>query len=299
MDCGASIEWCTQFPGQGEILFAPLTGMQVVGEPRVDVDGGAVVLQIRLNSNLHDSTIEQVVAKMRGAHLNMVRIIETDLQQLNFPVEALDMVSEHRRRMGWRDGQWFNQSENFALATEQALKMKSEACGTVLLARRIATATPEQVALALDEVDTASRIAACKALARLGGQGGAVHVPTVANSLQHAFKGVRAAACKALAGMGTAGHAHTGEVAGLLQDKFFEVREAACNALAEMDTAGHVYAGGVAELLQNKDFHLRKEACNVLANMGTAGEAHAGAVAKVLPKDSAIKAQRQPRFQLD
>ena len=50
VDRGAAVEWCTQFPGQEEILFAPLTGMEVVGEPTVD--GSAIVVHTRLNSNL-------------------------------------------------------------------------------------------------------------------------------------------------------------------------------------------------------------------------------------------------------
>jgi hypothetical protein len=41
-----------------QILFAPLTGLEVVGQPRVE--GRSIVVEIRLNTNLHDLTIEQV-----------------------------------------------------------------------------------------------------------------------------------------------------------------------------------------------------------------------------------------------
>ena len=52
------LQWCSQFPGEEEILFAPLTGLEVMGIPRVDER--TVVVELRLNTNLHDLTIEQV-----------------------------------------------------------------------------------------------------------------------------------------------------------------------------------------------------------------------------------------------
>jgi hypothetical protein len=41
-----------------QILFAPLTGLEVVGQPHVE--GSSIVVELRLNTNLHDLTIEQV-----------------------------------------------------------------------------------------------------------------------------------------------------------------------------------------------------------------------------------------------
>ena len=58
VDRGAAIQWCSQFPGEEEILFAPLTGLEVMGTPKVD--GRTMVVELRLNTNLHDLTIEQV-----------------------------------------------------------------------------------------------------------------------------------------------------------------------------------------------------------------------------------------------
>ena len=63
IDRGASIQWCSQFPAEVEILFAPLTGLEVIGAPHVD--GKTLVVELRLNTNLHDLTIEQVTAKMK------------------------------------------------------------------------------------------------------------------------------------------------------------------------------------------------------------------------------------------
>jgi hypothetical protein len=63
IDRGAPLKWCSQFPGEEEILFAPLTGLEVVGTPKVEES--AIIIELRLNCNLHDLTIEQILAKMQ------------------------------------------------------------------------------------------------------------------------------------------------------------------------------------------------------------------------------------------
>jgi hypothetical protein len=63
VDRGADVQWCSQFPCEAEILFAPLTGLEVVGSPTVE--GQVIVVELRLNCNLHDLTIEQILSKMQ------------------------------------------------------------------------------------------------------------------------------------------------------------------------------------------------------------------------------------------
>ena len=63
IDRGAAVQWCSQFPEEAEILFAPLVGLEVVGNP--GVEGTTIVVELRLNCNLHDLTIEQILAKMQ------------------------------------------------------------------------------------------------------------------------------------------------------------------------------------------------------------------------------------------
>ena len=63
IDRGAPVQWCSQFPEEAEILFAPLTGCEVVGMPKVEKS--VIVVELRLNCNLHDLTIEQILAKMQ------------------------------------------------------------------------------------------------------------------------------------------------------------------------------------------------------------------------------------------
>jgi hypothetical protein len=59
IDRGAPVKWCSQYPKEEEILFAPLTGLEVVGTPRVE--NKTIVVELRLNCNMHDRTIEQVI----------------------------------------------------------------------------------------------------------------------------------------------------------------------------------------------------------------------------------------------
>ena len=60
IDRGADVSLLSQFPSEKEILFAPLTGLEVASVPRVE--DGIIVVELRLSCNLHDLTIEQVPA---------------------------------------------------------------------------------------------------------------------------------------------------------------------------------------------------------------------------------------------
>ena len=70
IDRGAEISWLSQYPHEKEILFAPLTGLEVVGSR---VDGGTLVAEMRLSVNLNSLTIEQVVSKRRKICVDMGR----------------------------------------------------------------------------------------------------------------------------------------------------------------------------------------------------------------------------------
>ena len=76
VDRGAPVKWCSQIPAEEEVLFAPLTGLEVVGAPRIDADGRTLLVELRLNCNLHDMTIEQASSDKFESHA-CVHIIVT------------------------------------------------------------------------------------------------------------------------------------------------------------------------------------------------------------------------------
>ena len=57
---GAEISWLSQYPHEAEILFAPLTGMEVRGSR---VEGSVQIYEVALTVNMASLTIEQVVAR--------------------------------------------------------------------------------------------------------------------------------------------------------------------------------------------------------------------------------------------
>ena len=59
---GASISWLSQFPHESEILFGPLTGIEVLG---TRIDGSVVVIICDFSVNLTALTLEQVLGKRR------------------------------------------------------------------------------------------------------------------------------------------------------------------------------------------------------------------------------------------
>ena len=56
VDRGADVGWLSQYSYEREILFAPLTGLEVVGSK---VEGKVLVVNVRLNVNMMSLTIEE------------------------------------------------------------------------------------------------------------------------------------------------------------------------------------------------------------------------------------------------
>ena len=69
IDRGADLSLLSQFPAEQAILFAPLTGLEVISVPRIEF--GVIVVQLRLSCNLSDATIEQCVS---ASHAHITHI---------------------------------------------------------------------------------------------------------------------------------------------------------------------------------------------------------------------------------
>ena len=60
IDRGADIGWLSQYPHEAEILFAPLTGLEVAS---TRVHGSMLIVGVSLSVNLSSLTIEQVIGQ--------------------------------------------------------------------------------------------------------------------------------------------------------------------------------------------------------------------------------------------
>ena len=77
IDMGADHSWLSQYPGEAEILFPPLTCLEVVGQPRVEE--GVIVFPLRANMNLKGLTLEQLVERRKQLHLSMAKNLGEEL----------------------------------------------------------------------------------------------------------------------------------------------------------------------------------------------------------------------------
>ena len=118
IDRGASISFLSQFPVEQEILFPPLTGMEVVSQPVAE--RGMIVVELRLSCNLHDLPISEVIAKMQRSNLGLLDIIQENFKFAGAPERALAPLRALRQEAEKRPGAWFNSAANFKLATSQA-----------------------------------------------------------------------------------------------------------------------------------------------------------------------------------
>ena len=128
VDRGADISWLSQYPHEKEILYGPLTGIEVQS---TRIDGAVVVIEARLSVNLNALTIEQVISKMLRSHVSLVDSFLAKLRFAGSPEPCLQPLLDLRERSGVRGREFFNEPSLFVDATKEALDAK-HACITQL-----------------------------------------------------------------------------------------------------------------------------------------------------------------------
>lgn len=132
IDRGADMRWLSQYPEEKEILFAPLTGLEVVG---TRVDGGTLVVEIRLSVNMSSGTIEEVISRRRKLVTDMCNQMRADLEQdMRIDREAWDalegyagglmdvrraaseLLAKTTRAVSTHDPEYYNADEHFSAA---------------------------------------------------------------------------------------------------------------------------------------------------------------------------------------
>ena len=124
IDKGANVSFLSQFPSECEILFAPLTGLEVTSRPWVE--GSTVVVDLRLNCNHSTLTIEQVIGKMKRSHIDLIDLMIDDLTYSGAPQRALLSLTSLKAESSSREASEFNIAKNYSSATARALAAQKD-----------------------------------------------------------------------------------------------------------------------------------------------------------------------------
>ena len=114
IDRGCELSWISQYPHEAEVVIAPLSGFEM---KQTRVEGNLLVVDVRLSINFNALTLEQVVAKMKRAHLDLVRLVQDELAASGIPSKALAPLQGVQLTGEARDDIWFNDATNFKEAT--------------------------------------------------------------------------------------------------------------------------------------------------------------------------------------
>jgi NLR family CARD domain-containing protein 3 len=134
IDRGADISFLSQYRFEEEILFNPLTGLEVRGEPRVE--GKVLIVEVKLSINLTSLTIEQVIGKRKKVLQDMVPGLEAEVRQalrmegLATPHGTEKLLGEFRKDVEEEElghsSEWYNDDEQFAKALQGMLEAKRQ-----------------------------------------------------------------------------------------------------------------------------------------------------------------------------
>ena len=128
IDRGADLSWLSQYPFEKEILFAPLTALEVMS---TRVEGRLLVVEMRPTVNQNGQTIDEAIGKMQRAQAQFVDMLIDNFSVVGAreqgpaagalrPLQVLQM--SHKLR----DASWYNATGHFQQATNEALAAKKE-----------------------------------------------------------------------------------------------------------------------------------------------------------------------------
>ena len=119
VDRGSDLSWLSQYPHEKEILFAPLTGIEVQS---TRIEDSVVVVEVRLSINLKTETIEQVVSKMQSSHMTLINTIKDNFVHAGVPTNMLTGLYDLLHKAHVRGFEHFNSSELYLNATNEAIE---------------------------------------------------------------------------------------------------------------------------------------------------------------------------------
>jgi len=130
VDRGADVGFLSQFPGEGEIVYNPLVGMEVRG---TRIEGTTLIIGVHMSVNQKSATLEQVISKRRkvvsdmkdqmrsGFDLelpkwNALRVLDPGMLRTNGFLRLFDQVAE-------RDASYYNDDEQLGSSVLDAVAL--------------------------------------------------------------------------------------------------------------------------------------------------------------------------------
>jgi len=291
IDRGADISFLSQYPFEKEILFNPLTGLEVSGSR---VEGPMLIVEVKLSVNLKSLTIEQVIGKRKKMLQDMVYGLEAEVRQalrtegLATPYGTEKVLSLFRKDVEEHElghpSEWYNGDERLAEALKGMLQSKRQyGIGGRRRAQALAALqidevercgfepkayTPEVVdaVTKLEHLDLGVRQEAVKTLGKLEPGTLAQHGAALVARLEHPDVGVRQAVVQTLGKLEPAMLAQHGEaLVARLEDRNWGVREAVVKTLGKLEPATLAQHGAalVARLEHISDVGIEQEVDHV------------------------------------
>jgi hypothetical protein len=150
---GASLQWCSQFPKEAEVLWPPLTAVEVVGTPMVEQ--GVIVFEAQLHTQ-SKRTVEDIISTLAKVPFQLIDLARHDFR-LQFglvPEKRFDHLDFKYRRLLNDDHNYFNSGKNHRGVAAAVQKCSTETLCDILRQTQMSSKTKNTaVKLLLDRDD--------------------------------------------------------------------------------------------------------------------------------------------------
>ncbi|EDQ86701.1 uncharacterized protein MONBRDRAFT_38318 [Monosiga brevicollis MX1] len=119
---GAKISWLSQFPNEDEVLFPPLCGLELDGEPKMSDNRLCLSLRVSLSTN--SDTLDQVVGKRHLVLMTMLQGFLAELEGENPDNPSLKEFRDHIARVNREKPALYNNDVEFLRAVNDAVTLK-------------------------------------------------------------------------------------------------------------------------------------------------------------------------------
>jgi hypothetical protein len=153
IDRGAEIAWLSQFPKENEVLFPPLTYLEVMGEPRTH--GMSIFITLRANLNLRLHTVDQVIHRAKTFLTDTLEFFAKELAHTILPGGInpgnilpgwLQPFDSFVARVQATDGARYNTAAVYRAAVDRALDVKQGTVNRLLVLQSLLTLQRFEVA---------------------------------------------------------------------------------------------------------------------------------------------------------